>query len=253
MTSAVPTLGCLSVALEDCMKRSWLTVVAALALAGAATVLADGQDKPKVQVAIPDPGVPEALSIEGKFVRAAYNNEAYAIIGYQVSNRSIDEEWMMLDLGTTMRDGQPEYTFKREHLTLDTPTAKGIKLASVEDYRKANLRALENRARVQRDSINYFPPMATQACRIGFFAELGSPALAWDQVEVSNRRACVGRIFFQIPGGIKHGQYFLNVKFEKTLIRVPFRILTEEEEKFLGKNYKAIDKQIDEIFRPKKK
>jgi hypothetical protein len=34
---------------------------------------------------------------------------------------------------------------------------------------------------------------------------------------------------------------------------VPFRILTEEEEKFLGKNYKAIDKQIEEAFKPKKK
>jgi hypothetical protein len=233
------------------MQKSWLTVVAALTLA--ATVVAAGQDKPKVQVAIPDPGVPEAMSIEGKFVRAAYNNEGYVIIGYQVANRSIDEEWMMLDLGTTLRDGMPEYKMKREHLSVDLPDGKNIPLASVEEYRKANLRALENRARVQRDSINYFPPMATQACRIGFFAELGSPALPWDEVAVSNRRGCMGRLFFQIPGGIKHGQYFLNVKFEKSLIRVPFRILTEEEERMLGKNYKDIRKQVQEAFTPKKK
>jgi hypothetical protein len=55
------------------------------------------------------------------------------------------------------------------------------------------------------------------------------------------------------PRRIKYGQYFLNVKFAQSLIRVPLRILTEEEEKFLGKNFKAIDKQIEEAFKPKKK
>ena len=234
------------------MQRSWLTFVAALALAGAATGVAGGQEKPKVQVAIPDPGVPQVMTMEGKFVRAAYNNEGYVIIGYQVANRSIGEEWMMLDLGTTLRDGMPEYKLKRDALSVDSPSTKNIQLATVEEYRKANLRALESRARVQRDSINYFPPMATQACRIGFFAEPGSPAMAWDEVAVSNRRGCMGRLFFQIPGGIVHGQYFLNVKFEKTLIRVPFRILTEEEERLLGDNYGDIRKQIQEAFKPKK-
>ena len=233
------------------MQRHLLMFVAVMALAGAALVA--GQDKPKVQVAIPNPGVPEAMSIEGKFVRAAYNNEGYVILGYQVANRSIGDEWMMLDLGTTVRDGTPEYTLKREHLSLDTPTAKDVPLATVQEYRKANLRALESRARVQRDSINYFPPMATDACRIGFFADLSSPAMAWDEVAVSNRRGCMGRIFFQVPGGIAHGQYFLNVKFAKSLIRVPFRILTEQEEDLLGDNYGDIRKQVQEAFRPKKK
>ena len=60
-----------------------------------------------------------------------------------------------------------------------------------------------------------------------------------DEVELSNRRACLGRLFFKIPGGIKHGQYFLNVQFEKSLIRVPFRILTEDEEKSLEQELQA--------------
>ena len=109
------------------------------------------------------------------------------------------------------------------------------------------------RARVQRDSINYFPPMASQACRIGFFAEPGSPAMAWDEVAVSNRRACLGRLFFTIPGGIKTGQYFLNVKFENSMLRAPFRIFTEEEEKLVSKNYNDFRKQVKEAFAPPKK
>jgi hypothetical protein len=233
------------------MKRTLFLLIAGAALVGASTLQARGQQKPTVQ--IPDPGVPEVMTMEGKFVRAAYNNEGYVIIGYQVANRSIGGEHMMIDLGTTVRDGVPEYKLTRDKLSVETPDGKTIPIMSVEEYRKADLRAIEQRARVQRDSINYFPPMASQACRIGFFAEPNSPAMAWDEVSLSNRRACVGRLFFTIPGGIKHGQHFLNVKFEKTLIRVPFRILTEEEEKMLGKNYGDIRKQVQEAFKPKKK
>ena len=42
------------------------------------------------------------------------------------------------------------------------------------------------------------------------------------------------------------------MKFAQSVVRVPFRILTEDEEKFLSKNYKAIDKQVEEAFKPKK-
>jgi hypothetical protein len=224
----------------------------ALAAAFAAATL-QAQEKPKVQIQIPDPGVPQVMSIEANFVRAAYNNEGYAIIGYQVAQRSIGEEWMMIDLGTTVRSKVPDYDLKREHLSIDTPDGRHIPLATMEEYRAADVRAIEARARVQRDSINYFPPEATRACRLGFFAQAGSPAMAWEQTELSSRRGCAGRLFFHIPGGIKMGQYFLNVKFAQSTIRVPFRILTEDEEKLLSKNYKDIRKQVQEAFRPPKK
>jgi len=175
------------------------------------------------------------------------------IIGYQVANRSINDEHMMIDLGTTVMGNTPEYKLKRDAISVTTPDNKTIPLMTVEEYRKADVRAIESRARVQRDSINYFPPQASQACRIGFFAEPNSPAMAWDEVAVSNRRACAGRLFFTIPGGIKYGQYFLNVKFAGSELRAPFRILTEDEEKLLGKNYKDIKKQVEEHFFPNKK
>ena len=123
----------------------------------------------------------------------------------------------------------------------------------MEEYRAVNLSALEARAKVQRDSINYFPPEAHEACRIGFFAQPGSPAMSWDEVELSNRRGCLGRLFFKVPGGIKHGQYFLNVKFEQSLLRVPFRILTEEEEKSLEQELQGHPTSRSRAFKPKKK
>ena len=34
---------------------------------------------------------------------------------------------------------------------------------------------------------------------------------------------------------------------------MPFRILTKDEDKFLDKNYKSIEKQVEEAFKPPKK
>src|SRR5262249_47129118 len=151
----------------------------------------------------------------------------------------------------TVLDRTPDYKLTRDKLTLDTPDGKNIPLASVEAYRGANLQAMEQRAKVQRDSINYFPPMAHQACRIGFFSQLNQRAMPYDEVELSNQRACLGQIYFNVPSGITYGQYWLNVKFEKSVIRVPFRIMTEQEEKTLSKNFGSIKKQVDNAFKPK--
>ncbi len=53
--------------------------------------------------------MPEIVTIEGKFVRAAYNNEGYVIIGYQASNRSVGEPWILLEIGIALRDNVPDY------------------------------------------------------------------------------------------------------------------------------------------------
>ena len=214
-----------------------------------APVMPSGQEKPSVK--IPEPGVPEVMTLEGNFVRAAYNNEGYVILGYQASNRSLGEEWMLLEVGMTVMDGVSDYTLKRDALSLETPDGKTHPLATVIEHREGNTRALQQRAKVQRDSINYFPPTASRACRIGFFAELDSRAMPFDEVELSDDRACLGQLFFHVPGGIAYGQHWLNVKFEKSLIRVPFRILTKEEERTLSRNFKDIRNQVRDAFRKK--
>ncbi len=205
-------------------------------------------------VAIPQPGVPQIMTLEGKFIRVAYNNEGYVILGYQLANRSLGEEWMLLEVGMTVREKVPDYDMTREAMTLETPDGKTVPLATVMEFREASaaIQSLQNRARVQRDKINYFPPKASRGCALTFFTELTSRVMPLDKMDLTDDRACVGRLYFHIPGGIKYGQHWLNVKFAQSVVRVPFRILTEEEEKFLSKNYKAIDKQVKEAFKPKK-
>ena len=75
--------------------------------------------------------------------------------------------------------------------------------------------------------------------------------MAYDQVELSSERACLGRLYFHIPGGIKLGQHWLNVKLEKSLIRVPFRVFTKEEEQLVSRNFKDIRKQVQDTFKKK--
>jgi hypothetical protein len=236
--------------------RATILLALALALASASSapaLAAPGDDRQQAPtVKIPDAGVPEIMTIEGMWVRAAYNNEGYVILGYRLANLSIGEEWMLLEFGVTVLEGVKSYDLTRDAVSLETPDGKTIPLAAVTEYRKANLSALEMRERVQRDSINYFPPMASRPCRVGFFSELKDRAMAWDVVELSNTRACTGRLFFQIPGGIVHGQHWLNVKFRDSLVRVPFRILTEAEEDLLDEHYSDIRKQVKEAFKPKK-
>ena len=231
-----------------------------LVLIGAALGLAPGvrgdaraQDPPKPQVKIPDAGVPEVMTMEGKFVRAAYNNEGYVIIGYQAANRSIGEDWLLLEVGITVREGVKDYTLRRDAISLETPDGKTLPLPTIEEHRKGNTQALQQREKVQRDSINYFPTSASRACAMTFFPDLTSRAMPQDDVELSSTRACLGRFFFHVPSGIAYGQHWLNVKFAESLIRVPFRILTKEEEQMLSKNYKSISKQVKEAFKPKKK
>jgi hypothetical protein len=124
-------------------------------------------------------------------------------------------------------------------------------LPSIVEYRKVNLEALQRREKVQRDSINYFPPNAHRACSIQFFTDLDQRAMPWDQVDLTDQRACLGRLYFPVPGGITYGQYWLNVKFAKSLVRVPFRVLTKQENELLDKNFGDIKKQVDEAFKKK--
>jgi hypothetical protein len=211
----------------------------------------EAQDPPKIK--IPEAGVPQIMTIEGKFVRAAYNNEGYVIIGYQLVNRSVGEDWMLLEVGATVLDNTRNYSLKRDALSLETPDGKTIPLATLNEHREGNTTALQSREKVQRDSINYFPPSATRACALTFFPDLSSRVLPVDEVELSNQRACLGRLYFKVPGGITYGQHWLNVKFEKSLVRVPFRVLTKDEEKLMDKHYKSISKQVKDAFTPKKK
>jgi hypothetical protein len=221
-------------------------VLALAASAGAAVAQAPALDPSTVQK--PQPTVPEVFSIQGQFVRVAYNNEGFVTLGYKLANESVGEDWMYLQAGVTLRKGTPDFSLTREAISIKTPDGKVIPLATQKEYAGAGyLRSLNERGKITRDPLNYFPADATRACTMSYFADLGGGPgkLSYDQVELSSSRACVGRLFFKVPGGIQTGQHWLVVKFAQSEIQVPFRILTKEEEKFLRKNWEDLQKALE--------
>jgi hypothetical protein len=240
------------------MKRHYLTrqyvkrsMQAAIG-AGLVLILAGGgaRAQQKTPVQVPNPGVPQVMTLEGEFVRIAYNNEGYVTMGYRVANESVGNEWMLLGFGTTVRAGQQAYKLLRSSITLETPDGKKLPLPSNAEYLNADVRALEARAKTNPDEIGYFPPEASgQGCRVAFFAPTNSGIRVFDDQELVSNRACMGRLFFKIPGGIKYGQHWLNVPFKSSVVRVPFKIMTEAEVKVASKNWKDIKKQVDAAFK----
>jgi hypothetical protein len=228
-------------------RRLFSPVAVVLALSTLVAAAPQGTQKPTVK--IPEPGVPQIMTLEDRFVRIAYNNEGYVSLGYRLANGLVGKDWILIEVGMTVRDGKPNYKIKRSDISLTLPDNSKVPLPTNPEYREVDLRAIENQSKVINDSINYFPPSVRSACRIGFFSEMSSGTLAYEEVELSSIRGCVGRLYFKVPGGLKHGQYFLNVQFLNSLVRVPFRIMTAEEEKMLSKNWKDIKKQVDEAFK----
>ncbi len=195
----------------------------------------------------PVPAVPERITLQGEFVRTAYNNEGFVNLGYRIANGSLGEDWMYLQVGLSLQSGVKYQTIKREAFSLMTPDGKTIPLATQKEYANAlGLAALNARAKVQKDNLSYFPPGVTRANAFQFFADLGKGnTLSFDQVDVADNRASFGRLFFKIPGGIQPGQHWLVVKFASSEVHVPFRIFTKEEEKEFRKTWESFKKEFD--------
>ncbi len=218
-----------------------LVPIAALAVIAAGTAIATDEEPAAAA---------QKVMAKGTFVRIGYNDEGWVTLGYRTANHSVGEEWMVLDVGLTLQRGVPSQTLKRSDIALLTPSGKVVTLASQEDFQQAGyLRALNRRASVARDPIDYFPASVRSACPITFFAnptgDLGV-RLARDALELGPSRGCTGRLYFHLPGGIELGPYNLGVKFTHTMIRVPFGIMTSDEQKQLEKKWKEAEKAAKE-------
>jgi len=221
------------------------SLVMALAVMVIATVGAPVAQAQLEDLKGPEPTVPQAFTLQGEFVRMAYNNEGFVTLGYRVANSSVAEEWMLLEMGVTLRNKVKEQKLTREDITLITPDGTVVPLASQVDFNKANLRALDHRASVVRDSINYFPVGVIRANTMNFFADPDTPGrgIAFDQVSLHYQQATVGRIYFHVPDGIEVGQHWVYVQFKDSVVQVPFRIFTKAEEKQFRKMWKTLKKE----------
>jgi hypothetical protein len=226
------------------LTRAVLHAAAAAALLCSNVLPLYAQTKPKVKA--PQPTVPQVFTLMGQFVRVAYNNEGFVTLGYRTAQASIGTEWMLLDVGLTVREGNKPVVLKRDALWLQTPDGKTLPLATQTEYAATDLRGVQTMASASRDNISYFPGDVVQRCAISFFTDPERRTVSHDQVELNSMTGCLGRIYFHVPGGIHTGQHWLKVKFPKGEVQVPFRILTKDEEKEFRKTWEDIKEEHDE-------
>jgi len=229
-------------------------IIACLAVAASMGVGIAVATAQQPEIKAPQPTVPGIFTVKGQFTRIAYNNEGWVTLGYRVANDSQGQDWLMVEVGLSLRKGAKNQTLTRDSFNVKLPDGSMVPLATQKEYNGAGyLRALNARANTVRDSINYFPIEAKQPCAIGFFSDPTNRArsISYDRVELSTRRACLGRLFFKLPEGktIVPGQYWLYVDFAGSQVQVPFRIMTKDEEKYFRKNWKDLAKAHEAILK----
>jgi hypothetical protein len=191
----------------------------------------------------------------GEYVRQGFNAEGTLIVGYRTANSSVGQEWMLLDAGFTVFPGNNQQ-IRREQFALETPDGTMIPMATQTEAQKetATLKALNRRADIQREPINYFPAQVQVVTPMSFFANPAEPGeLPFDEFGASAEQARVGRLFFKVPGGIQYGKYFLHLKMAKSQLVVPINIMTKEELKEAKKAFKEFEKEQKRLAKEQKK
>jgi hypothetical protein len=165
------------------------------------------------------PGVDEL----GRYVLRQEGPQVDAVLGYRFATNSIGADWLLLEVNLSS-PRQQSAEIKRENVWVRTPDGTRVPMASQrlfgEDY--GSLRPVIDQANIQRDPMDYFPPNRRD-CRLQFFVGPGD-GVAFDEVSVNDRRACQGKLFFKIPGGVQPGRWTLGIDLEESTVRIPFQI-----------------------------
>jgi len=221
--------------------RSWVVVALAVCVVGfAAVAAAAAEDETAAQAK-------EQIGVEGTFIRVAENDEGWVTVAYRTANEAVGEEYALIRVGMTLTETKGTQTITRDDIKLVTPDGKVLPLMTQEEAEKASgqLAMLTKRAAMDTDSVNYFPNTANRPCELRFFAAIAAPraSMAYDQVELASQTACVGVLYFHVPGGIQYGNYNLDVHFENSIVKVPMEIMNKDREKEFTEQWKEALKE----------
>ena len=157
----------------------------------------------------------------GQSVLRQYGPELWTVLGYRFATSQIGEEWMILEVALSSPGGQVAKV-TRENVFLRTPNGNRLPLLTQTEFNEAygSLRPTIAKADIYRDPLDYFPPNR-QPCDMQFFMTPGA-GVSFDEVVMNNRRACYGRLFFSVPGGIQPGRWVFGIDLAESEIRIPF-------------------------------
>jgi len=148
--------------------------------------------------------------------------EIEAVVSYRFAEGSVGDEWMLLDVAFTGA-GHDTVEVKRDNVSLRAPSGEEIALAAQEEFAAAygTLAPVLARADVAAEPLDYWSSRVERP--IEFFTVPGA-GLVFPSFWVDDRRVYLGRLFFQVPGGIQTGRWELRIKLPETQLAVPFRL-----------------------------
>lgn len=159
----------------------------------------------------------------GEYVLRQEGPEVDTVLGYRFAAQNPGSEWLMLEVALSSPNRESG-DIQREKVFVRTPAGQRIPLATQaefgDDY--PGLRATIKKADIARDPMDYFPPNR-RPCELKLFAVPGA-GVVFDEVSINDRRACSGRLYFKVPGGVQSGRWVLGIDLEESTVRVPFTI-----------------------------
>jgi hypothetical protein len=150
--------------------------------------------------------------------------EIEAVVSYRFPELNPTEDWLFLDVAFTAVRAPVE--IDRKKISVRTPAGEEIPLATQEEFRAAHgeLAAKLARADVVGEPLGYFAGRIEK--KLEFFAT-PFEGLVFDSFSVTDREVYVGRLYFNVPGGVQAGRWELRAKLAESELRIPFRLEDE--------------------------
>lgn len=190
-------------------RRAALALLLLVGAAGCSTTSLTGPDTPVV----------EQL---GQAVVRAGSGEIWAVVDYRYAAANVGSEWLILEIAVTAADGR-RFELTRSDIFLRGPSGARYPLPTQQEFSLAynDLRGAFRHAGVAASPLQLYFPSNRRPCDFQFFTPPGT-GIAFDTVEINDRRACQARLPFQVPGGVQLGRWVLGIDLEESQLRVPF-------------------------------
>ena len=141
-------------------------------------------------------------------------------LSYRYAKHNPSGTWLMLD--TAMTAAAP-IEIARAAIAVRTPDGAVAPLATQPQFGTAfpSLVSAIARADVAREPLGYLVPH--KANLMNLFAEPGR-RVVFDSVWLDQWHSTYGRLYFQLPGGVRKGDYALLITMPESRVTIPFTI-----------------------------
>ncbi len=159
----------------------------------------------------------------GQYVLRQEGPEVDMILGYKFAALNPGSEWLILEVALSSPN-RATADIVRDKVFVRTPAGVRVPLATQAEFgdEYPELRPTIKKADIAADPLDYFPPNR-RPCQLQLFTAPGA-GVVFDELSLNDRRACSGRLYFKVPGGVQSGRWTLGVDLEESTVRVPFTI-----------------------------